>query len=127
MLPPRLLLKPLPKTLPPKGFGAPLSWPKGEAPLPRLPLPKTEDVSDLEDAEAPNGEGEGEALANEARGLALELRNGEAVDAKPDKPELLKANSEVPAGLSAVGLVLVVVPSVEFSVLDKVDLASVDS
>ena len=103
MLLPKELLNPPPKALPPNGLDAPPICPKGEDPLAALPEPKSEGVFDLEDAEAPNGEGEAEALANEVSGLAPAAMKGEAeAAANPERPELLKADSDV-AGLSATG------------------------
>lgn len=47
-------------------------------------------------AAAPKGESEPEGLAKEVKGLApADERNGEAVFAKPESPELLNAELEV--------------------------------
>lgn len=91
-------LKPLPKTLPPKGFEAPPICPNGEDPLERLLPPKRDGVSELgaaAAAAAPNGEAEPDALANELRGLVPDWRKGEDDVAKPARPELLKADVDV--------------------------------
>jgi hypothetical protein len=99
-------LKPPPKTLPPKGFGAPPTCPNGDEPLERLLPPNRDGVSELEAAGALNGEAEPDALANELRGLAPDWRKGEDEDAKPARPELLKADVEVAllSAESAVGV-----------------------
>jgi len=91
---PPLKPEPEPNTL---VFEGPASEKGEEPPLERLPLPKTDlVVSVFVVAAAPNGDSEPEGLAKEVSGLApVEGRNGDAVLAKPESPELLNAELEV--------------------------------